>query len=226
MYSRGAVVLFDPFRQPSLGEGPEAPANPNLEGPLNGRSNSAAGTAVAPDFLAGGGEMGALMRAKNWADTPLGPAEAWPQSLKTVVRILLTSRYQMWMGWGGELTFFYNDAYRPTLGVKHAWALGSSARDVWREIWPDIGPRIEHVLKNGEATWDEGLLLFLERSGYAEETYHTFSYSPLADDNGAVVGMLCVVMEETERIIGERRLFTLREVAADIAGKQRPTEVQ
>jgi PAS domain S-box-containing protein len=215
--------LSDPFRQPPPGEGPEAPVKPNLEGPRT--SKSAAGTAAAPDFLAGVGEMGALMRAKNWADTPLGPAEAWPQSLKTVVRILLTSRYQMWMGWGDKLTFFYNDAYRPTLGVKHAWALGSSARDVWREIWPDIGPRIEHVLKNGEATWDEGLLLFLERSGYAEETYHTFSYSPLADDNGAVVGMLCVVMEETERIIGERRLFTLREVAADITGKQRPTEV-
>jgi hypothetical protein len=103
-----------------------------------------------------------------------------------VVRILLTSRYQMWMGWGDTLSFFYNDAYRPTLGVKHAWALGASAREVWKEIWPDIGPRIEHVLKTGEATWDEGLLLFLERSGYSEETYHTFSYSPLSDDRGSM----------------------------------------
>src|SRR5580692_6546635 len=126
MHIPGAVALSDPFRQPPLGEGPEAPANPNLEGPLGGTPKSAAGTAVAPDFLAGVGEMGALMRAKNWADTPLGPAEAWPQSLRTVVRILLTSRYQMWMGWGDKLTFFYNDAYRPTLGVKHAWALGAS----------------------------------------------------------------------------------------------------
>jgi PAS fold len=177
------------------------------------------------DFLAGGGEMGALMRAKRWSDTPLGPPEAWPQSLKTIVRVLLTSRYQMWMGWGEDLTFFYNDAYRPTLGIKHEWALGASAREVWKEIWGDIGPRIEHVLNRGEATWDEGLLLFLERSGFPEETYHTFSYSPLADDRGVVVGMLCVVTEETERIIGARRLSSLRELASEIAGKNSRSEV-
>jgi signal transduction histidine kinase len=180
---------------------------------------------ATPDFLAGGGEMGARMRAKCWADTPLGPPEVWPQSLRTVVRILLTSRYAMWMGWGKDLTFFYNDAYAPTLGVKQAWALGSSAREVWKEIWSDIGPRIEHVLAHGEATWDEGLLLFLERSEYPEETYHTFSYSPLADDSGEVVGMLCVVTEETERIIGDRRLSSLRELASEIAGRNTQAEV-
>jgi PAS domain S-box-containing protein len=169
-------------------------------------------------FLAGGGAVGKLMRAKLWHDTPLGSPDSWHQSLKTVVRILLTSRYQMWMCWGPQLTMFYNDAYGPTLGVKQQWALGASAREVWKEIWPDIGPRIEHVLQSGEATWDEGLLLFLERSGYPEETYHTFSYSPLADDDGRIVGMLCVVTEETERVIGERRLFALQELAAGIAG--------
>ena len=112
----------------------------------------------------------------------------------------------MWMAWGPELTFFCNDAYRrDTLGKKYPWALGRPAREVWAEIWPDIGPRIEAVMRTGEATWDEALLLFLERSGYAEETYHTFSYSPLADDDGAIAGMLCVVSEDTERVIGERR---------------------
>jgi signal transduction histidine kinase/DNA-binding response OmpR family regulator len=158
------------------------------------------------------------MRAKRWHDTPLGPPDSWHQSLKTVVRILLTSRYQMWMCWGPQLTMFYNDAYGPTLGVKQTWALGASAREVWKEIWPDIGPRIEHVLHSGKATWDAALLLFLQRSGYPEETYHTFSYSPLADDEGRVVGMLCVVTEETERVIGERRLSGLRDLAAGIAG--------
>jgi PAS domain S-box-containing protein len=177
------------------------------------------------DFLSGGGEMGRLMRAKRWADTPLGQPEHWPQSLKTVIRILLSSRYQMWMAWGDDLTFFCNDAYRPTLGVKQGWALGSSAREVWKEIWSDIGPRIDHVLTRGEATWDEGLLLFLERSGYPEETYHTFSYSPLATDEGAIVGMLCVVTEETERIIGERRLSSLRDLASEITGKNTHAEV-
>jgi PAS domain S-box-containing protein len=96
---------------------------------------------------------------------------------------------------------------------------------VWEEIWPDIGPRIETVLQSGEATWDEALLLFLARSGYPEETYHTFSYSPLADDDGAIVGMLCVVTEDTERVIGERRLALLRDVAAGLASTSSEAEV-
>ncbi|MFI0502420.1 SpoIIE family protein phosphatase [Streptomyces albogriseolus] len=122
----------------------------------------------------------------------------------------------MWMAWGEELTFFCNAAYRrDTLGRKYPWALGRPASEVWAEIWGDIGPRIEAVLGTGRATWDEGLLLFLERSGYTEETYHTFSYSPLRDDAGDVVGMLCVVSEETERVIGERRMATLRDLGSD-----------
>jgi signal transduction histidine kinase/DNA-binding response OmpR family regulator len=169
------------------------------------------------DFLNGGGEMGALMRKHDWAATPLGPPSFWPQSLKTVIRILLTSRYAMWMAWGEELTFFCNDAYKPTLGVKQSWALGASSRKVWAEIWPDIGPRINTVLKTGTATYDENLLLFLERSGFPEETYHTFSYSPLADDDGTIAGMLCVVTEDTERVIGERRLKLLRDLASQLS---------
>src|ERR1700722_2682691 len=170
---------------------------------MSSEPKTAASTAA---FLAGGGAVGNLMRAKRWDDTPLGSPDSWPQSLKTVGRILLTSRYQMWMCWGPELTMFYNDAYGPTLGVKHAWALGASAREVWKEIWPDIGPRIERVLRRGEAAGGEGRLPLLGRSGFPEETDHAFSSSPLANDQGEVVGMLCVVTEETERIIGERRL--------------------
>ena len=171
-----------------------------------------------PEFLSGGGEMGALMRAYDWTGSPLGPAHAWPQSLKTALRIVLSSRYAMWMAWGDDLAFFYNDAYgAQTLGKKHPWALGKPAREVWAEIWEDIGPRIQRVLDTGEATWDEDLLLFLERSGFREETYHTFSYSPLADDDGRIAGMLCVVTEATERVIGERRLASLRELAAQTA---------
>jgi PAS fold len=123
----------------------------------------------------------------------------------------------MWMGWGPDLTFLYNDAYaRMTLGKKHPWALGRPSREVWAEIWDDIGPRIQKVLESGEATWDEALLLFLERSGYREETYHTFSYSPLSGDDGRVAGHLCVVTEETDRVIGERRLKTLRSLATEL----------
>lgn len=152
----------------------------------------------------------------DWSTTPLGPPTEWPQSLRTAVSILLSSRFAMWMAWGPELTFFCNAAYRrDTLGRKYPWALGRPAREVWAEIWDDIGPRIERVLATAEATWDEGLLLFLERSGYSEETYHTFSYSPLRDDSGDVVGMLCVVSEDTHRVIGERRMATLRDLGSD-----------
>ncbi|MEU4877098.1 SpoIIE family protein phosphatase [Streptomyces sp. NPDC021608] len=161
-------------------------------------------------------EVGADLAGLDWTATPLGPPGEWPQSLQTAVSILLSSRFPMWMAWGEELTFFCNAAYRrDTLGRKYPWALGRPASEVWAEIWTDIGPRIETVLSTGEATWDEGLLLFLERSGYVEETYHTFSYSPLGDDAGDVVGMLCVVSEDTERVIGERRMATLRDLGSD-----------
>ncbi|MEU0333888.1 SpoIIE family protein phosphatase [Streptomyces sp. NPDC006193] len=175
-----------------------------------------------PSTAAGGGvfaadrEVGRDLAEVDWAATPLGPPEGWPQSLQTAVSILLSSRFPMWMAWGEELTFFCNAAYRrDTLGRKYPWALGRPASEVWAEIWDDIGPRIDTVLGTGQATWDEGLLLFLERSGYSEETYHTFSYSPLRDDGGDVVGMLCVVSEDTERVIGERRMATLRDLGSD-----------
>ncbi|MFI4868004.1 MAG: ATP-binding protein [Steroidobacterales bacterium] len=170
------------------------------------------------DFLAGGGEMGARMRALDWTGTPLGAPDQWPQSLKTIVRVMLDSRYAMWMLWGPELTFFCNDAYLPTLGMKGNWVLGSRSDKVWEEIWPDIGPRIAHVLKRGQATWDERLLLFLERSGFSEETYHTFSYSPVYNDANQIAGMLCVVTEVTDRVIDERRLRVLRDLAARAVG--------
>jgi signal transduction histidine kinase len=167
-----------------------------------------------PTFLAGGGEMGQRMRTLDWSRTPLGAPEQWPQSLKTIVRVLLDSRYAMWMLWGPELTFFCNDAYLPTVGLKRDWVLGARSDKVWEEIWPDIGPRIEQVLTRGEATWDDSLQLFLERSGFLEETYHTFSYSPVYDDDSHIAGMLCVVTEVTERVIGERHLRTLGELAS------------
>jgi signal transduction histidine kinase/two-component SAPR family response regulator len=173
-----------------------------------------------------GGEVGALMRDMDWTATAIGPPESWPQSLRIVVRIMLTSRYAMWIGWGPALTFLYNDAYaRVTLGPRHPWALGRPAREVWAEIWNDVGPRIDHVLSSGEATWDEGLMLFLQRYGYAEETYHTFSYSPLPGDDGRIAGNFCVVTEETERVIGERRLAALRLLASALAGANTAREV-
>jgi signal transduction histidine kinase len=185
---------------------------------------TADGTTFA-DVFQGGGELGALMRTHDWSATPLGPPEDWPRSLQSIVRMMLTSRYQMWMAWGPELTFFCNDAYSPTLGIKHPWALGKPARQVWAEIWPDIGPLIDHVLKTGDATFSEGMLLFLERSGFPEETYHTFSYSPLFDDGNAIAGLFCVVVEETTRVINERRLGALRELSSAMTAVRTEAEL-
>ena len=171
------------------------------------------------DFLGQAGQVGLDMLEVDWAATPLGPIDEWPNSLATIVRVLLTSRFAMWMAWGPELTFLCNGAYRrDTLGQKYPWALGRPAQEVWAEIWPEIGPRIANVLSTGHATWDEALMLILERSGYPEETYHTFSYSPLASDDGAITGMLCVVSEDTKQVITQRRMSTLRELGSVSSG--------
>lgn len=165
------------------------------------------------DIFVGDSEMAALMRAHDWAATPLGPPQSWPDALKVALRILLTSRFEMWLGWGPQVHFFYNDAYRPTLGLKHPKSLGMPTRELWAEIWDDVKGRIEAVYQRGESTWDRALLLILERAGYPEETYHTFSYSPLLGDDGRVQGLFCAVSEETDRVISERRLAVLGELS-------------
>jgi signal transduction histidine kinase len=170
--------------------------------------------------------MSELVSAYDWTTTPLGDAAGWPPQLAATVNILLTSRFPMWMAWGPELTILYNDAYaRTTLGKKHPWALGRSARVVWSEIWKDIGPRIHRVLETGEASWDETLPLILERSGYFEESYHTFSYSPLADADGKNTGMLCVVIEDTSRVLGERQMASLGTLAAELVDANTKAQV-
>lgn len=173
----------------------------------------------------GGGQMGALMSAFDWSQTAVGPVDAWPQSLRTAVRIILTSRYAMFIWWGRELVNLYNDPYRAFLGGKHPAALGKSAREVWAEIWNLIGPRTDAVLLRGESTFDEAFLLLMERHGYLEETYFTFAYSPLPDDGGQIGGIFCAVTEETLKVIGERRLRLLREIAAAMAESRTPIEV-
>src|SRR6476660_6206984 len=127
------------------------------------------------DVLAGGGELGARMREMDWSQSPLGPVELWPQSLKTCVRILLTCRQPMFIWWGEQLINLYNDAYKSIVGGKHPEALGQPASVVWREIWDAVQPRAESAMLKNEGTYDEALLLIMERYGYQEETYYTFS---------------------------------------------------
>ena len=165
------------------------------------------------DFLLGGGEMGARMRSHDWSKTSLGSVHQWPQSLKTAVRIMLTSRQAMFVWWGDELINLYNDAYKAIVGGKHPEALGQPASYVWREIWDQVGPRAKSAMLENEGTYDEALLLIMERYGYPEETYYTFSYSPVPTDQGGTGGIICANTDDTQRIIGERQLTLLRELA-------------
>ena len=168
-------------------------------------------------LFVGGGEVGALMEAIDWSQSPLGPVSSWPQSLRTAVSICLHSRFELFLWWGPDLVVLYNDAYRQTLQRKHPWALGKPGRVVWAEIWPVIGPMLENVMRTGEATWSTDLLLFLERYGYPEETYHTFSYSPIIGEEGHVAGVFTAVTQTTEKVISERQLALLHELAARAA---------
>src|SRR5689334_960661 len=168
-------------------------------------------------FLAGGGELGALIRAMDWTRTPLGPSRDWPRSLKTAVRIMLTSRQPIWVGWGRQLTYLYNDPYKSIIGGKHPWALGKPTLEVWREIAAEIGPMLETAMTGLEGTYVESQLLIMERNGYPEETYYTFSYSPIPDDDGRPGGIICANTDDTQRVIGERQLASLRDLAARTA---------
>jgi PAS domain S-box-containing protein len=157
------------------------------------------------EFLAGGGRMGALMRAHDWSSSPLGPPDVWPQSLRTVVALLLQSQFPMFVAWGDALGFLYNDSYAEILGAKHPRALGSRFYDIWSEIWPDISPLVDAAMA-GQATYREDLPLVMNRKGYDEETWFTFSYSPVRDESGKVAGMFCAVAEMTRKVLAERAL--------------------
>lgn len=172
---------------------------------------------AAEQLFAGDSEMARLMRSHDWSQTPLGTVETWPQSLITAVRIMLNSRYPMFVWWGQSLTKFYNDAYIPVLGQRHPQALGQPASKVWEEIWDTLGPQTEIVLNQGQSTWNEQRLLVMERNGYTEETYFTFSYSPVASDDGGIAGVFCACTEDTRQVLSDRRLRSLRELATATA---------
>lgn len=168
-----------------------------------------------------GSKLASLVETGDWSAGPLGDPQEWPQSLRTAVGICLSSRFPILLWWGPELVMIYNDAYRPMLGQKHPRALGTPGREVWGEIWDVIGPMLEQVLAGGGATWSVDQLLVLERNGYPEECYFTYSYSPIADESGGVGGVFCAVTETTERVLGERRLATLAEMAALTGARDR-----
>lgn len=168
----------------------------------------------AHDWLTGGGEMGRLIRGYDWSQTPLGPIESWPQSLRSAVSILLPSKAQIAMFWGPNLITLYNDAYRPVLGNKHPGALGLPVREVWRELWnTGLESLFTGVLETGEAFWASDWPFNLERYGFPEETFFDISYDPVRDESGKVAGLFCIVSESTARVLSERRLRTLRDLS-------------
>src|SRR5262245_21974277 len=161
-------------------------------------------------FLDGGGRMGALMRTHDWSRSPLGPPACWPDTLKAAIGTCLASRFPMVVWWGPDLAMLYNDAWRPILGeTKHPAGLGRSAAEVWPETWPIVRGQFESAL-NGKASWSENLLLASDRHGFLEESYFTYSHSPLKDAEGKVVGVLTAVIETTDRVLSERRMLILR----------------
>ncbi len=159
-------------------------------------------TTTNQDFLARGGEMGMLTRAKDWSKTAVGPIESWPQSLRTTLGILLNSKFPMFLFWGPEHICFYNDAYRPSLGRegKHPFILGEKGADFWPEIWDFIKPLIDQVVTEGEATWHEDQFLPIYRNGKMEDVYWTFSYSPVNNDSGKIDGVLVICNETTDKV--------------------------
>ena len=167
-------------------------------------------------LFAAGGEMGALMAQLDWAASPLGPVSGWPQSLRSVLSILLTSQQPILIWWGPELVQFYNDAYRPILGRSmHPAALGARGTVTWSGIWEVIAPMIATV-QRGESTLVENGLLILDRNGYPEEGYFDYAYSPIRDESGSVGGIFAACADMTTRVIGDRRLRLLRDLSADV----------
>jgi signal transduction histidine kinase len=167
-------------------------------------------------IIPGGGTMGKLIRSHDWSQTSVGTIENWSPSLKTALSIMLSSRFPMFIWWGQDESInFYNDAYIPILGARHPDALGQPAFQVWAEVWDTLSPQIEGVLKEGKAYWNEDYHVILHRNGYQEETYFTFSYSPIFSETGDIAGIFCAVTEDTRRVLNDRRIKTLRELAAE-----------
>ena len=157
-------------------------------------------------------EMATRVQAFDWASTPLGPIEQWPPGLRTAASLCLNSRFPMMVWWGSDLTYIYNDAYAPMLGQRHPAALGRPGAEVWADVWPIIGPQVEAVMQQGKSTWNERVRLVMERNGYPEETWFTWSYSAISDDQGNIGGLLNTCREDTTQVLAEARHAFLAEL--------------
>ena len=183
---------------------------------MNQGNSDATGKPQDADFLTGGGELGALIRAKDWSKTPLGAPETWSPTLRMMVGFMLANRFPLLLWWGPQYISIYNDAYVPVLGTKHPWALGQPVSECWKEIWHILQPLIDTPFQGGPATWMEDIALEINRHGFVEETHFTIAYSPVPDDTAprGIGGVLATVHEITEKVIAQRRVVILRDLGA------------
>ncbi|MGH8502520.1 MAG: sensor histidine kinase [Gammaproteobacteria bacterium] len=185
---------------------------------------SASTNASPEDWLVGGGEMGKLIRSMDWSKTPLGPIESWPQSLRTTVSLCLASNFPISLAWGPRHVQIYNDGYWPICGGKHPGSMGQAFSECWASPHSVIGDAFERALA-GETAYVENQRMFLDRNGYPEETFFTFSFSPIRDETGGVGGLFHPVTETTGRMLSERRTCALRALTAHTGKAQAMQEV-
>jgi PAS domain S-box-containing protein len=192
----------------------EAGANKRKDDAMKGPSEPA--LCVASDCLAGGGEMGALMRSMDWSKTPIGAVESWSPALRMMARLLLANRFPLLLWWGPRYCQLYNDPYRPVLGNKHPASMGQPASECFPEIWDVIGPLIDTPFNGGSATWMDDLQVEYIRYDRLEEAHFTIAYSPVPDETvpSGIGGVLATVHEITEQVVGERRLSALRDLGS------------
>jgi signal transduction histidine kinase len=179
------------------------------ENPTPGGPDSHGTPPSGLDWLAGGGEMGTLIRSMDWSQTPLGPVESWPQSLRTTVSLCLSSTFPILIAWGPEHVQIYNDSYRPICGEKHPQSMGQRFRECWASALPAVGGVFDRA-QQGEGSYIENLRMFLDRYGYLEEAFMTFSFSPIRDESGKVGGLFHPITEVTEKMLSARRTQALR----------------
>jgi PAS domain S-box-containing protein len=160
---------------------------------------------AVPDFISSTTETGSLLRNLDWSGSSLGHPETWSQGFRSIIRVLLASKFPMFVVWGPGLTFLYNDDYAPILGGKHPSAMGKSLADVWPEIWDEISPLVDHAF-SGESAAYENMPLTVTRNGFEEQTWLTFSYTPIRNEAGEVAGLFCACRETTDKVLADRRL--------------------
>ncbi|MGX4644377.1 ATP-binding protein [Massilia sp. SYSU DXS3249] len=175
-------------------------------------------------WLAGGGEMGALIRSMDWSKTPLGPPQGWPQSLRTSVSLCLSSTFPILVAWGPDDIQIYNDAYRPICGDLHPQAMGAPFKEIWASALPVVGDAFDRAHK-GEGAYIRDQRMFLDRLGYLEEAFMTFSFSPIRDESGEVGGIFHPITESTPTVLNARRTRGLRELSVDIADARTLDEI-